>query len=761
MSIIISHFWLEDYLGKKLDAKLLPEMLTNVGLEVEEVKYGNILSDKFVVGKVIEVKPHADSKKLNCCKVDIGSDIIDIVCGCSTVKSGIYVIVATVGSVMPNGMEIKAASLRGMPSNGMICSASELALTNESKGIMILPESFSIGTKASDILRTDDIVYDISLTPDRGDCFSIKGIAREAHALQFDGPMQADKILTTEIKKLDVHESADNFVMLKIDDAHKPQNFDWQMRLLTAGYLPQNFIVDFTQYFMHETGQPMHAYDADTLVGTPYLRYANDGEIIKIIGGKEVRLTSDILVVADDSGSIAIAGVIGGEKTAVNEKTQKIILEVASFKKDVIAKSVQILGINTAASDRFSRGVDSNAVHHIIRIAKREFVVEEVIGYLSENKPQTIKLYYSDIVRTLGSIKDIKSILRPLKKLGFSVELLDDYVNIEVPSHRTDLKYSHDIIEELLRIFGHQNWPITDINDLLRVSSHKRDVNIKERLVSFGFSEMITYSFIDPKSLEALKFKQPDHLCLKNPMSSEMSVMRPSILFGLADRLSHNKKRQVDSARVFEYGKVFIDDEEFNELAGIVVGNSNSSWIDKKDDDFYYLKGVIESFLSAYGAVNFIPDSCPSWFHPHATASIDVLGHNVGFIGVLHPKFQSYYKISNAVGFMIKPDKLSLVNDTKHRKISKFPISRKDISFFMDSEIHFQQVIEKINSLDIEDLLDINLFDVYNSDRVSYSLALRFQSKERTLNESEILDHVANIVKTLEDCFKIELRGAL
>lgn len=760
MSILISHCWLQELLGVSLDVSSLPEMLTNAGIEVDAVIKGKNLSNKFVIGRIVSASRHPNAEKLSLCKVDIGTEVLDIVCGCKSVKENVYVIVARIGAVLPSGIEIKPAMLRGEPSNGMLCSFAELGLAKESSGIVIFDEDAQLGLPVTDILESDDILYDISLTPDRGDCYSIRGIAREAYALQYESVMPEAKVCILEDSLQPAFPDTMQFLTYKIAKKNQGTQLLWCRRLQAAGYQSQSYWVDFTQYYMHELGQPMHAYDADKIKGKLHVRYAKTGESIEILGGKKIDLNQKILIVADDNGPVAIAGVVGGARTAVSENTNEVILEVASFDKTVVAKNTQLLKLHTAASDRFARGVDPFALHlaHAQIIKNFSENIISIAGYSSKPVSVCFNLKFTSLNRVLGEVQDPISLVKKLELRGFVINLMPDSVDIEIPTFRTDINTEIDVIEEILRLAGHQYWPSSDFSKIVTYSSFGSSRDFAEILKHNGFNEMITYSFINPRWIDdANNLYQ-----IANPMSQEMSVMRPSIIPGLLDCLQYNFKRQLSSARVFEMGKVFTGTSENNVLTAITAGEHPPTWQKHDEDDFYYLKGIVLNMLNGYPDVNFVPCSDNYWLHPHASAEIYLADTSIGYVGKIHPRILSKFALENAICFEIDFDKISSNLILKPMQlISKYPYSRKDLSFFADKSVKYNDILSAIYSLDIPNLRNVELFDLYYSEKISYSISFTFQSFEKTVSDMEILENLSKTVSFLKSELNLELRGDL
>ena len=762
MSMLVSHQWLEDYIGVALDVKSLPDMLTNAGLEVDSVTTGALLSEYFVVGRVLKVNSHPNANKLNLCKVDVGTEILDIVCGCASVRADVNVIVAKIGAILPNGLKIKASKLRGEPSNGMLCSLAELGLVKESSGIILFEQAITPGTKASELIRADDVIYDISLTPDRGDCFSIRGIAREAYALQYGKSMPKEAVEFHSHSIEQEYPATSQYLLLDIKYPNQESLLAWQIRLQVAGYSSQNFWVDFTQYFMHESGQPMHAFDADKIHGTPHVRYAQIGESLLALDGKEYELSPDILIVADASGPIAIAGVIGGMATAVGPDTKAIKLEIATFSKEAIAISTQKLRLNTAASDRFVRGVDPLVLHICCHDILEYFTKEKVTvnGYTQEPQPNVLELTKAKFYKVLGDDADFSKLVVKLEERGFGVEIDAFDAKVIVPTFRTDISTNIDLIEEILRLQGHQAWPASDFSRISSVSKANNISFLAKKLVAHGFHEMITYSFIDPDLVAATNF--PTSPILANPMSKDMSLMRPSLLPGLLERLDYNNKRQQDGARVFEIGKVFSNEQELNMIAAITYGSLPKTWHNSHDDDFFFLKSVVNDLVAHLPNIEYKPCSDLNFYHPHACAVVYSNEVLLGYIGVLHPKIVAKFALKNVIGFEFNYDYLSL-NSSKltYSEFSKYPVSNKDLSFFATHDVKYADILSAINDLKIKEIKNIKLSDLYISEKNSYSIALTFQSDERTLNDSEILSWMQDIVTELKDKYNLELRGDL
>ncbi|OZB13243.1 MAG: phenylalanine--tRNA ligase subunit beta, partial [Marinobacter sp. 34-60-7] len=644
-----SEQWLREWVNPDLDSQALMDQITMAGLEVDGFEP---VAGKFsgvIVGEVVSVAPHPDADKLRVCQVSNGRDTVQVVCGAPNVRDGLKVPFAEVGAVLPGDFRIKKAKLRGQPSEGMLCSESELGLSDNHDGLMELPDSAPVGERISDWLKLNDITIDVDLTPNRADCLSIKGLAREVgvlNSLLVEAPeIEPVEAVHSEVPDIRIEAPAGcprylGRILRNVNlTAETPL---WmQEKLRRSGIRSIDAAVDVTNYVMLELGQPMHAFDREEIQGGIVVRMAKPAEKLVLLDGQEVELTENTLVIADHEKPVAIAGVMGGEHSGVSGKTRDLILESAYFDPITLAGKARQYGLHTDASHRFERGVDYNLAREAMERATRLLMdivggepgdIVEVASKEHLPKALTIDLREARLGDVLGLYINRTTVEEILTRLGLRVEkLLKDGWRISVPSFRPDISIEEDLIEEVGRIYGYNNLPVTEPTGSLGLRAREEAVRplsaIRQHFVSQGYQEAVTYSFVDPKVQELLD-PERQGIALANPISADLSVMRTTLWSGLIKTVAYNQNRQQPRIRLFETGLRFeqqgdrIDQQPM--LAGVVVGGQAAeNWVNgRRTADFFDVKGELESLFRLLGIeVQFSAGQHPA-LHPGQTAEL-------------------------------------------------------------------------------------------------------------------------------------------
>ncbi len=789
----ISESWLREWVNPELDSQALVQRLTMLGLEVDSASPVAGDFDKVVVGEVLAVEPHPDADRLSLCRVNTGAGKpLHIVCGAANVRPGERYPTALVGAGLPGGLKIRKNKIRGQTSEGMLCSAVELGLADSADGILELGDAFEPGADVRMALDLDDIVIDIDLTPNRADCFSVLGIARDLAAdsgLPFEGPDVAEMVNTVNDQfsiELADPSSCPRFagrVIRSINpDAQTPL---WMLeRLRRSGVRPIHPVVDVTNYVMLELGQPMHAYDLERLDKKIIVRRAVDGEKLTLLDGQEVTADPEVLVIADESGAIGLAGIMGGESTAVSEKTTHIFLESAFFDPDVIVGRARRFGLHTDASMRFERGVDpvhqaravQRATDLLLQITGGEPgpVVEQIeASKLPECRP--VELRRERLSRVLGLEIPDKQVESILTGLNMSVEATDLGWAVTPGSARFDIAVEVDLIEEIVRLYGYDRIPektgampatLGTVTESLLPLSRARDV-----LVDRGYREAITYSFIDEK-LARLFEPDTSRLTLSNPISSELSVMRPSLWPGLMQALRHNLSRQQARVRLFESGVRFFpqgtDILEEEHLAGIAAGSLEpEQWngVDRSVNLFDIkadLDGIF-SLTGLSGKFSFRAAEHPV-LRPGRCAQIYCDDRPAGWLGEIHPAVAGAMDISvSPVVFEISLAEALVAHKPAFSGVSKFPAVRRDISVVIDSEVPVASLERSVREAAGDVLRETVIFDVYQGKNVetgskSVALGLILQDTSRTLTDADIDGVLQAVLKRLTCDFNATIR---
>ncbi len=789
-----SESWLREWVNPNVTTEELCEQLSMAGLEVDSTEACAAEFSGVVVGEVVECGPHPDADKLQVTKVHIGEDaLLDIVCGAPNCRPGLKVAVAKVGAVLPGNFKIKKAKLRGQPSFGMLCSFSELGMGEDHSGIIELPEEAEIGQNIRDYLNLDDTIIEIDLTPNRADCLGIKGIAREVGVLNQKDiksfPIKPSEIMTetTRLIQLDDPIACPRYAGRVIEniDMSKGSPLWLKEKLRRSSIRSIDPVVDVTNLVLIELGHPMHAFDNDKLDGQIVVRKAKDRETITLLDSNEVALNSNTLVIADESKALAMAGVFGGLESGVTTGTSNIFLESAFFEPDSMMGVARQYGLHTDASHRYERGVDPSL--QIKALDRATQLLVEIVGgqpgpiteaISKENLPkrEQIELRNTRMARLLGVSVDAHKVTDILNRLGMQVAVTDKGWLVTPPAYRFDIEIEEDLIEEIARVFGYNNIP--NQSPLARLSmttkyENKIETNkYKALLCAKGCFEAVTYSFVDPKE-QSLLFPEAKTLTLPHPISSDMSVMRVSLLPGLIKALSYNQKRQQAQLALYETGLVYSANENSENgvsqkpmIGGILSGQAfPEHWaVDTKALDFFDLKALVEDILSlSTGNIEFVSTQHTA-YHPGICADVKLNGEYVGTLGAVHPKFEKKLGLTGRTfAFELLLDNINTRSIPDVMPISKFPAIRRDLAVIVSNQIETGKLLKSIEKIGISDLISINLFDLYKGkgievDKKSLALSIWLQSADKTLEDQEIQASVDKVIDHLRDNFGAALR---
>lgn len=787
----ISELWLREWVNPNKTREALCHELTMSGLEIESM---SPVAEKFsgvVVGTVLQVEKHPEADRLKVCAVDVGQEkALTIVCGANNVTVGMKAATALEGAVLADKTAIKVSKLRGVTSYGMLCSARELGLAEESDGLFILPPDAPVGVDAWDYLNLSDYVLDVSITPNRGDCLSVYGLSHEIAALmkcELHAPaiVSVQSVIADALSvKLsdDCPRYAGRIIRQVKADANTPI---WmQERLRRSGIRRISAVVDIMNYVMLELGQPMHAFDLEKISGGIQVRKATAGEVITLLDGQTITLTGSEFLIADNNAPLALAGVMGGLDSAVTLLTQDVFLESAFFQPEAIARMERQYHLGSDSSYRFERGVDPTLQVRAIERATQLIIeicggqpgpVTDIKNEKLLPQPKVVHLRADRIKKILGMDVSATAIESAFKRLSFSYQAADQGWDVTAPARRFDIALEEDLIEEIARMQGYDSIPTnTAVAHLQMNSRSERKIylpQLRRTLSDMGYQEVITYSFID-KKLQTLFDPQPDYKTLVNPMTADMAIMRTTLWPGLVNTLLYNQNRQQSRAKIFEIGMRFIcrDGQLLQEsvISGLISGSlMPEQWgASTRPVDFFDLKGDIENLLQltlAAPEIEFRAGSHTA-LHPGQTAMI-WRGSEMGVIGALHPSIAQKLDIIDPVYlFEVRLDALEVANLPYYSEISKFPSNRRDIAILVDRAIPSEQIRATIVSVAGDLLQEVSVFDVYQgkgvaSDRKSVALALTLQHTSRTLVDEEVTDLMERVIVALKDKFAAELRG--
>jgi phenylalanyl-tRNA synthetase beta chain len=789
----LSEQWLREWTNPSITIKALAEQLTMAGLEVESILPVAGEFSKIVIGHVLQVEQHPDADRLRVCQVDVGqNEPLSIVCGAANVRATLKVPVAMIGAVLPGNFTIKAAKLRGVPSQGMICSMSELGLAETSQGIMELPEDAPIGVDFRTWLQLDDTVLDLHLTPNRGDCLSVVGIAREIATInQLELAEIAIKPITSTVQDIfDIEllsPDACPYYVGRIIRYINPTAKTplWMIeRLRRSGIRVIHPVVDVTNYVLLEYGQPLHAFDAKKLTDKIIVRYAKSKETLTLLDGQTVTLDEKTLVIADRQSPQALAGIMGGLASSVTEKTTDIFLEAAFFNPLIMAGRARCYGLNTDASYRFERGVDPTLPRQAIERATQLLlaITGGEPGPITEKTASeylppvsVILLRSARIAKILGTQIEDSQVESILTRLGMQLQKTEGGWQVTVPTYRFDIILEEDLIEELIRIIGYEKIPVTQsfepLNFLPQAENNVSLTRLRQLLVDRGYHEAITYSFVSPR-LQQLLDPDAATLLLKNPLSNELSSMRTSLWPGLLNTVVYNQNRQQLRVRLFETGLrfPFIDNEVSQQLclSGVITGEAMPlQWASEpRSADFFDIKADVQALISVTGQSDmflFAPVE-HSALHPGQSAAILKNKQVIGYVGALHPKLiQELSLIGPVYLFEIQLESLLNAELPIFQAVSKFPAIRRDISFVVSADIPAQAIINLVRVKASGYLADIGIFDVYQGKGVeegyrSLALMLVLQHPARTWLDDEVNALMDEIITALKETFAVRLR---
>jgi phenylalanyl-tRNA synthetase beta chain len=778
--------WLRTLVNPQLSTAELTHRLTMAGLEVEAVEMAAPPFSGVVVAEVLAVEPHPNADRLRVCRVNVGeAEPLQIVCGAPNVEAGQKVPCARVGAKLPD-MEITQAKVRGVESSGMLCGASEIGLEDKVNGLLVLPADAPVGTDIRSYLLLDDKLITLKLTPNRADCLSLIGLAREVAAvtgtrayLPSQPPVMKDIYDTIEVD-LQAKEACPRYVSRVIKGINaQAQTPLWMvLRLERSGIRTISAPVDITNYVLLEQGQPMHAFDLGKLKGGIQVRWAAAGEKLALLNEQAVELSNDMLVIADGSGPVALAGIMGGAATAVSAETTDIVLEAAYFSPEAIAGRARRLGLSTDSSHRFERGVDYANTQMAMERATKLILeicggqpgrVNEESGRLPKREP--IRLRANRVARVLGMNIPPATMKEYLQRLGLTVKDAGDAWEATPPSYRFDLAVEEDLIEELARLQGYDQIearaPRAEVSMLPQEETRHEHANLRNYLVDRDYQEVVTYSFVDPDWEQALAAGMSP-LVLQNPISRQMAVMRTTLWGGLLSALTHNLNRQQSRVRLFEMGRAYLNEtsglRQPMRLAGMCYGDAfDEQWgVATRLVDFYDVKGDLEQLPGV--SLGFAQDNHPA-LHPGQTARLTLNGEPIGWIGTLHHKLAQKFDLpASPVLFELELEALGIKALPKHHSIGRFPSVRRDLAFLVDQEISADTLLASMREASGPIVQELEVFDLYQGQGVpagQKSLAFRIvmQDTERTLTEPEVEAAVAKIAEAVISRHGAKLRA--
>jgi phenylalanyl-tRNA synthetase beta chain len=794
----VSLSWLKEYVPIELDVASLAEALTMAGLEVEMILDRYAYLDTVVIGKITQVLPHPNADSLVVCKVDIGEQLIDIVCGAPNARQNLLSPVAMPGTLFPGGLLLEKTTIRGIESSGMLCSEAELGLGSDQEGIMELQPGLPPGQRLANALNLSDSIFEIGLTPNRSDCLSVIGIAREIAAIQ-KTPLRypviplndtTDKISTLTSVCIETPDHCPRYSARLVENISvRPSPFWLQDRLLSIGQRPINAIVDITNFVMMEFGQPLHAFDFDRLAENRIVvRTATEGETFITLDDKQRILDDEMLMICDGKRPVAVAGMMGGQNSEIQPDTRNVLIESAYFNPVSIRKTAKKLGLNTEASHRFERGVDPEGT--IKAMNRAALLMSQICGgkivpglideHPLKSKPACIHLNVPRTNQILGVNHESSEMKSLLESIEFEVTKSNNYeLTVKVPTYRVDVSRPEDLMEEIARLSGYNHIPTTYpmVPATERAGSPKWNFigRVKEIMCSLGFVEAINYSFIDPKTVDNMRLNDEDPLRnllhILNPLTEDQSVMRTSLIPGLLKNVSFNFSQQIKHLKLFEVGNIFISQgqeslpHEIEYLAGIWTGlRQNFSWHSRETEcDFFDLKGAVEALFRSLGVNNadFLrlkPALC-TYTKPGYSAQILIDDQPAGLIGELHPKVSSNFSLKqNVFLFELNLSCISSqISDSIHyQPIPKYPFISRDITVILDRHVEARDIVKVLNLVEYELIESIDLIDVFEGEPIpkgkkSVSLRITYRSLEKTLEDTDVTPVTEKIAHRLMD----------
>ena len=790
-----SENWLRTFVNPDLSSDALGHALTMAGLEVEAQLPAGAVFHRVVIGEIVAAEKHPDADRLQVCKVSIGNETLQIVCGAANARVGLKAPCAMVGAQLPAingqpGIEIKQAKVRGVESFGMMCSEKELGLAEAATGLLELPADAPVGQDIREYLRLNDTLFTLKLTPNRADCLSILGIARDVAAIT------GATLTSPSVTRVDIGSQATLAVLVNAPqacpayfgrvieavNASAPTPAWMKERLERSGIRSISAIVDITNYVLLELGQPMHAFDVDKLNTNIEVRFAKAGETLKLLNDTEIQLKADDLVIADNQRAVALAGIMGGEPTSVNDATTNIFLESAFFTPDVIAGKARRLGLSTDSSYRFERGVDFG--NTLSALERATALVLEICGGKAGNVTQAVTvlparhavtLRYARLLSVLG-VHIAKNIVgQLLTQLGFAFTENADGFMVQAPSYRFDIAREEDLIEEIARLHGYDKIaatpPIANLTMLPAPEAALNKAVLADALCAQGYQEVINYSFVE-ESLERAMMGNANPIVLKNPIARDRSVMRSSLWGELLDALAYNLNRKQERAMLFEIGATYHRSKdgyvEETRIAGLFYGAAQpEQWgATMRDVDFFDVKATVETLTNGQAEYRVEADKDSHLaLHPGQSTRVYMRGKAIGWLGKLHPKWQQHYNLpKNTILFELEAAPLLASGMPKYAEVSKFLPVRRDIAVVVDANLPVQAILDAVKSAKIPLLQEIQLFDVYQGKGVaenkkSLAFLILMQDTHKTLVDNEAEAAMANLLKLLENKFGAQLRN--
>lgn len=796
--MLISLDWLKQYVDIKEDIKELENTLTMIGQEVEAVEEQGKELAKVVIGQITEYKKHPEAEKLTLLKVNIGvEEELQIVCGATNHKLGDKVVVATIGAVLPGDFKIKKSKIRGIESQGMLCSEVELGLGNDGDGIIILPEDAPLGVEYRVYKKLNDVIFELEITPNRPDCLSYIGIAREIAAYygrkikcpEFESKKIIESINTGHIDvRIEDKERCKRFSGKVIRNIKVEESPEWlKNRLISMGLKPINNVVDATNYILFECNQPLHAYDLTKINDRKIVvRKALNGEKIVTLDGVERELNKGELVIADAEKPLGIAGIMGGESSKVTEKTTEIFLECAYFTPENIRKTSKELGLSSDSSYRFERGLDientaevlERAADLISQLTGGEVLEGYIDKYIEKYEKIEIPLNIEKLRKFMGKNIEIDVVGKILTNLGINIKTLNSTTIIATPpSYRGDLTRTADLYEEIIRMHGFDNienkMPEENIRPGVKDTTTVIVDETKEILAKLGLQEVINYSFISKEAIKMLGITEPV-LEITNPISDDMAIMRPTLIYSLLTNIRDNLNRNQNGLKFFEVSRVFTPKEDglANETLRASIALAGKSfktlWNPKPEAmDFYTIKGFVEKFLEYMGVNRYQLDRSEDInFHPGRSADIRIGKVKIGTFGEIHPELAENMDIKRERTYVAELDLTTLLNyrakKVKYERIVKYPEVTRDLAVVLDRDVLVGKMLEDIKKS--SNLIEsVAIFDVYQGEKIeadkkSVAISIILRKKDGTLEESDINITVDNILKLIAKNYNGEIR---
>jgi phenylalanyl-tRNA synthetase beta chain len=801
--MIVTYKWLQEFVEFDLSTDELAHRLTMAGLEVDMIEYVGAELDSVIVAKLISVDQHPDADRLTVCQVDNGTEQVQVVCGATNHKTGDLIALAQVGSVLPGDFKIKKSKIRGQLSQGMLCSEKELGLSDESAGIMILPAGLTLGQPVFAALDLKDVCFELGLTPNRADCLSVVGVAREVAAMvsgklklpepvlmEEGGPIEPE----TSVEIVDT-EKCPRYAARLIKNIKIGPSPDWLIhRLETIGLRSINNVVDVTNYVMMELGQPLHAFDFNLLRGNRIVVRCPGVTEFTTLDGQSHQLNDSDLAICDAEGPVALAGIMGGENSEIQTDTATVLLESAFFDPISIRRTSKRLGLHTDSSHRFERGCDVNIVP--IALNRAAALIAELAGgtvckgmidvYPTPIELRQVNIGLKKTNTILGLNLTLAQIKRHLQSIGLSVVTAEETESllVEIPTFRPDLEREIDLIEEVARLNGYEHIPVTmpvGQTEGCRVTAeHDAVAMLREKMVAAGFSEVVNYSFVpadaDDRILLPTTDPRRNHTAVLNPLTEVQAVMRTSLVPSILENVSRNQSYRTLDLNLFELRPVFFPvsgqdlPQEPKRLTAIMCGSREPlGWCqDSSPTDFYQLKGVAEDLLEAMAISNVQWDASDSepYLHPGKSCSIVSGGKRLGVVGEIHPQVAVNYDISSAL-FVLEFDVSTLMqaadNNFTFKPISKFPDVYRDSAFLIDHEVSAEAILSTLQGTKSNLIENITLFDVYSGKGIpegkkSVAIRVNYRSNERTLTDEEITKVHNRLVKTMDKSLSAQLR---